>query len=292
MQQGSGNAVGNWLSQQWAVAAKDHSIEVEGTPIAYRSWNAEATDLPGLILIHGFRAHGRWWDHIAPSLSRTHRVVAIDLSGMGESGHRPAYSRVQHGREIMAVADACGFDPVTIVAHSYGAIGSIMASIAHPEQVRRLLIIDSALPSVADGNHQIPVPPFRLYPSREAAVERFRLIPPGEWPIPEVLAYIAYHSVRETPEGWTWKFDQNAATSMNLESYRDALFDVPVPMDVIYGSETEIMTPERRAMAAEIAPLCGPPVEIPCAHHHIMIEQPIALVAAIEALLATPRSRN
>jgi pimeloyl-ACP methyl ester carboxylesterase len=285
------DAIRNWLTEQWAVPAQERSVEVEGAPIVYRGWNLKATDLPGLLLIHGFRAHARWWDHIAPSLARTHRVAAINLSGMGDSGRRPAYSRAQHGREVMAVAAACGFDPVTLVAHSYGAIGCIMASIAEPDRVRRLIVIDTALPTAADVGHQIPVPPLRLYPTREAAIERFRLIPPGEWPITEVLAYIAHHSVRETDEGWTWKFAEDAATSLNSEFYREALFGVPIPTDVIYGVQSEVMTPERRAMAAEIAPLCGPPIAIPCAHHHIMIEQPLALVTAIEALLATPRTR-
>jgi pimeloyl-ACP methyl ester carboxylesterase len=284
------DAIRNWLAEQWAIPAQEKTVEVEGTPIVYRGWNLGAVDLPGLILVHGFRAHARWWDHIAPSLTERHRVVAINLSGMGESGRRAAYSRAQHGREVMAVAADCGFDPVTLVAHSYGAMGCIMAAIADPARVRRLLIIDSALPTAADVGHQIPVPPKRLYSTREAAVERFRLLPPGEWPIREVMDYIAHHSVMETDEGWTWKFDQDAATTMNIEPYRDALFGVTVPTDVIYGAETEIMNAERRAMVNEIAPSCGPHIVIPCAHHHIMIEQPIALVAAIKALLATPRS--
>src|ERR1700709_1274412 len=132
------DAIRNWLTEQWSIPAQESSVEVEGATIVYRAWNLDAPDLPGLILIHGFRAHARWWDHIAPSLAQGHRVVAINLSGMGESGWRSAYSRAQHGREIMAVAAACGFDPVTLVAHSYGAVGSIMASIAHPDRVRRL----------------------------------------------------------------------------------------------------------------------------------------------------------
>lgn len=267
------------------------SIEVEGANIAFRGWNLGAVDLPGLVLIHGFRAHARWWDHIAPSLARTHRVAAIDLSGMGDSDRRPTYSRAQFSREILAVAAACEFDRVTLVGHSFGSMGAILASIAAPDRVRRLVIIDTALPTIADVGHQIPVPPRRLYPSRAAAVERFRLIPPGEWPNPDILAYIAHHAVRETSEGWTWKFDEDAAASLNAEAatYRSDLFGVPVPTDLIYGAETEIMTPERRAMAAEIAPFCGPPIAVPCAHHHVMIEQPIALVSALDALLAVPR---
>lgn len=282
-----------WLAEQWAQTASEHRVEVEGAAIAYRGWNLDARELPGLLLIHGFRAHARWWDHIAPSLARTHRVAAIDLSGMGDSDRRPVYARQQMAREVLAVAAACEFDPVTLVAHSFGSMSGIMASIAAPERVRRLVIIDTALPTAADVGHQIPVPPKRLYPTRQAAVGRFRLIPPGEWPNLEVLAYIAHHSVRETPEGWTWKFDEDAAASLNSEAhaYRADLFGVPVPTDVIYGAQTEVMHEERRAMAAQIAPLCGPPIRIAAAHHHIMVEQPIALAAAIEALLAVPRPK-
>src|SRR5258705_7067620 len=98
-----------WLAEQWACTAEERAIELEGAYIAFRGWNLGADALPGIILVHGFRAHARWWDHIAPSLSRRHRVAAIDLSGMGDSGRRSAYSRAQHGREILAVAAACGF---------------------------------------------------------------------------------------------------------------------------------------------------------------------------------------
>jgi len=286
-------ATANWLLAQWSVPASEHTVEVEGANITYRGWNLDARNLPGLLLIHGFRAHARWWDHIAPSLARSHRVAAISLSGMGDSDHRPIYSRAQMAREVLAVAADCGFDPVTLVAHSFGAMSAIMAAIAAPERVRRLVIIDTALPTADDIGHHIPVPPMRLYPTRDDAVERFRLIPSGAWPNPLVLTYIAHHSVRQTPEGWTWKFDANAAMSLNAEahSYRADLFGVTVPTDVIFGAQTEVMNPERRAMAAQIAALCGPPVEIPCSHHHIMIEQPVALVSALSALLAVQRSK-
>jgi pimeloyl-ACP methyl ester carboxylesterase len=172
-------------------------------------------------------------------------------------------------------------------------MSGIVASIAAPERVRRLVIIDTALPVRTDGGDQIPTPPKRFYRTREDAIERFRLIPPGGWPNPLVLAYIAHHSVRETPDGWTWKFDGDAAASLNAEahSYRADLFGVTVPTDVIFGTESEVMNAERRAMAAQIAPLCGPPIAIPCSHHHIMIEQPVALAAALDALLAVPRDR-
>lgn len=288
------NALVRWLDRQWSVEATTASVTVEGAAIAYRGWNLDATDLPGLLLVHGFRAHARWWDHIAPSLARTHRVAAIDLSGMGDSDARSAYSRAQHGREMLAVAADCGFEPVTLVSHSFGTLGAISAAISAPDRLRRLVIIDSALPTPDDVDHQIPVLPRRLYPTREAAVARFRLIPPGAWPNAEILAYIARHSVRETAEGWGWKFDEQAAVSLNAEAraYREGLSGVRVPTDVLYGAESEVVTLPRRVASPQLLPLAGPLIEIPCAHHHVMIERPLALVAALEAVLAHPRERD
>ena len=48
-------------------------------------------------------AEAHWWDHIAPLLPGR-QVVAIDLSGHGESGNRENYNARQWAREIVAVA--------------------------------------------------------------------------------------------------------------------------------------------------------------------------------------------
>jgi pimeloyl-ACP methyl ester carboxylesterase len=277
--------VEEWLQLNWAQAPETFSVEVEGAAIACRAWNRAAAHLPGVVLVHGFRAHARWWDHIAPALAERHRVVALDLSGMGDSDRRAEYSRAQIGREILAVAAHCGFDPVTVVAHSFGAIGSLIAARTEPDRIRRLIVIDSAVPTLEDADHQIMSPPQRYYPDADTAVSRFRLIPPGKWPQPSVLDYIARHSVRQAPQGWTWKFDPAAAASFNRERYRELLFGVPVRVDVIHGDRTEIMTPPRRAQLREMASDIGEDIVIPASHHHVLIEQPIALVAALGGLL-------
>ena len=66
-------------------------IRVNGLSLHYLEWG-EATN-PALILLHGGSAHAHWWDHIAPTLARTYRVLALDLRGHGESAwtHPPAY---------------------------------------------------------------------------------------------------------------------------------------------------------------------------------------------------------
>ena len=51
------------------------------------------------MLVHGGAAHSRWWDHIAPMLTEGWRVVAVDLSGHGDSDRRDHYSLDTWARE-------------------------------------------------------------------------------------------------------------------------------------------------------------------------------------------------
>ncbi|WP_242124092.1 alpha/beta hydrolase [Sphingobium sp. Sx8-8] len=278
-----------WLQRNWADRPEMFRLDVEGAEIACHGWNLQARDLPGVILVHGFRAHVHWWDHIAPALADRYRVAAFSFSGMGDSDRRPTYSRSQYAREILGLAAALDFDPAIVVAHSFGAIPSLIAARSAPDRISRVIVIDSAIPASDDEGRQIPTPPPRFYPDEENAVSRFRLIPPGEWPHPSVLAHIAQHSVGRTAEGWTWKFDPDAAASLNEENYRGAMFDIPVPVDMIRGEHSEIMTPPRVAALREMAPSLGREIIIPASHHHILIEQPASLCAALNALLANDR---
>jgi pimeloyl-ACP methyl ester carboxylesterase len=62
--------------------------------------------------------------------------------------------------------------------------------------------------------------------------------------------------------------------------------ELKVPMVHLYGDKSRII--ERRA-AGEPGFLTGQvqEIEIPDSHHHVMIDQPLALVAALRTVLAT-----
>lgn len=279
------SGIDEWLAANWAQPPETFRVEVEGASIACRGWNLAADDLPGMVLVHGLGAHGRWWDHLAPTLAAGHRVVALDLSGMGDSDRRREYSLAMSAREVLGVAAHCGFDPVTIIAHSFGTMGSMIAARRFPEKVRHLIVIDSAF-TASDEPSEMAATPQRFYDTPEAAISRFRLIPPGKWPQPAVLAYIARNSVCETAKGWTWKFDTQAAAPVDRGTCRELMMGVPVPIDLVYGDRTEVMTAERRAALRDVAPNVRREVVIPACHHHVLIERPLALVAVLEALLA------
>ena len=75
-----------WFTDALAHAVRHADVTVDGARIAYRAWGKPGRQ--GVVLVHGGAAHAGWWDHIAPFLAAEHRVVAIDLSGHGDSDHR------------------------------------------------------------------------------------------------------------------------------------------------------------------------------------------------------------
>lgn len=276
-----------WLMDAWAQTPREFRVESDGASIACRGWNLDRTDLPGIVLVHGFRAHARWWDHIGPLLAEDHRVVAFDFSGMGDSDRRDAYSRLLHAREILATADGAGFDRFIVAAHSYGGIAALIAAADAPERVSRAIIIDSALPTEEDKDRPNGASPQRIYPDFDTAVSRFRLIPPGRWPNRKILGYIGHHSVRPIEGGWTWKFDEAIGGRLNPDDdVLQKLGRITIPVDFVYGDRSEIVTPRRLALIPQMMPHAGKPVAIPSCHHHCMIERPLELVTALRALFS------
>jgi pimeloyl-ACP methyl ester carboxylesterase len=278
-----------WLAEGWSHEASIGEVEVDGAMVRYRGWNLADTDKPGLVLVHGFLAHARWWDHVAPRLADRYRVIAPDFTGMGDSDRRPVYSRRQYAGELIAAASHADLTCAAFVAHSFGAISSLYAAKVAPDLVERVIVIDAHV--FRDENEgTVVVQPEKFYPSFEAALARYRLLPPGAWPDPEIEAYIARRSIRETPRGWTWKFDPETFRSVHRERLREELRGLPLPVDFIHAGNSEVVGETELAAFLANMPRCGAPVTVPLSHHHIMIEQPVGLVAALNGLLARPHA--
>lgn len=125
---------------------------VDGVSIAYRAWGEPSVD--GLVLVHGGAAHSGWWDHIGPLLTEHRRVIAVDLSGHGDSDRRPSYSLDLWAREILAVAAAGGIGgPPTVVGHSMGGFVSLQAAIRFGSRLNGVVVLDSPVHDITPEEH-------------------------------------------------------------------------------------------------------------------------------------------
>lgn len=279
----------------WFASAIDDrpellDIEVDGARVHLRCWGKP--DTPGVVLVHGGSAHSGWWDHIAPLLASSHRVVALDLSGHGDSGIRERYPFEGWADEVLAAARAGGISGKPyVVGHSMGGWVTVAVGAQYGVEVSGLVIIDSPLfdePPEESIIRQLSRRP-RAYSTQDEICARFRTEPHQDVLLPYVARHVAEESVRETEAGWTWKFDPDMFRKRHENSdhvkLRELLPVVQVPT-VYIRCELGMVTPEK---AQEIAGLFGRPatvVELADAGHHPMMDQPLPLVATLRTALA------
>jgi pimeloyl-ACP methyl ester carboxylesterase len=275
-----------WFRAALDAPREDDVVDVDGCPVSYLRWGGR--DRPGIVLVHGGAAHAHWWDHIAPLLTTECCVVALDLSGHGDSGRRERYPTSTWAKEVVAVAEHAGIaGPPIVVGHSMGGWVAITAAAEQGDRLDGIVVLDSPVsrraPEEDAAASGVAFGPLRTYPTLDAALARFRTVPDQPTSLPYVLDHVARTSLRKADGGWTWKFDPR-------------IFDRPVPTGellqrvrcrmALFRSEHGLVTPDTGAYMYEQLGRVAPVVEVPLAHHHVMLDQPIPLVTGLRTLLA------
>lgn len=291
-----------WFVHGLSGPVEEGRVTVDGAGIAYRAWGAPAA--PPMVLVHGGAAHARWWEAIAPLLGEHHRVLAIDLSGHGDSDRRRVYSAERWAAEVMAVAADGGSDePPVIVGHSMGGFVTVVAAARYGPMLAGAMVLDAPIrrpdPESREGRGGRMFRAPKTYPDLDTAIAHFHLVPPQPCDNAWLVDHIARRSLRETLDGWTWKFDPAVFTSRegpgSPQEYGDALASVSCRMAILNGARSDIVDQEVRSYMAELlegspAAAAGVPfVEVPEAYHHLILDQPLAVVTAIRAVLAVWR---
>ena len=121
----------DWFWDAIETESESATVEVAECDVHYLKWS-EPSDC-GLLFIHGHNAHAHWWDFIAPFFRENYHTVALDLTGMGDSDHRDAYSNDLYAEEIIKVADDSAMSTnTTLIAHSFGGMMALHAVSLYP----------------------------------------------------------------------------------------------------------------------------------------------------------------
>lgn len=299
-----------WFTDAIAQEPERSFVTSLGTQIEVLTWGDIGK--PGLLLAHGNSAHADWWSFIAPYLAQDYRVASMSLAGMGASDWRESYAFQDFAEDAEAVAQATGLyeggvKPIYI-GHSFGGSQVFFAAARHPERMRAAILVDTGFGGpppdseeakrMAERVRNIPTADRaqKVYPTLQAALARFRFMPPQAAGNLFVADFIARRSLKKAPmedgsgEGWTWRFDPNMWNKLD-RSLMSGLMDgappqVTIPLAHIFGDRSVVMS--RRA-SAQASPLPEHTLEIaiPDSAHHVMVDQPLALVAALRGLLSS-----
>jgi pimeloyl-ACP methyl ester carboxylesterase len=284
-----------WFERITAIAPESRFVNVEGARIHYLRWGDRTK--PGLLLVHGNAAHAYWWSFIAPFLASEYNVAAMDLSGMGDSEWRKDYSIDVFVQEQLAVCEDAGMfrheEPPIIVAHSFGGFVTMLTGALYGERLAGTVIVDSPVnpPDRPGGPPKRVIKPHNVYPTLAAALARFRLMPPQTCDNLYIVDWVARRSLKEVPQesgppGFTWKFDPAIWQRFSIGDTAARLKAAKCRIAIFRGENSILMPPEIGEYMFNLLGRAAPVVTIPEAQHHVMLDQPLALVAALRALLA------
>ena len=284
----------NWFRRALDMPFTDERVEVDGAAIHFLAWGEPGRR--GLVFVHGGGAHAHWWTHVAATFAEEFRVLAVDLSGHGDSGHRDEYTLEQWTDEVMAVAAAGGIaGPPVVIGHSMGGFVTIATAARHAEQRERA-------PSCATRRSPSPTPRSprtgckeafgapRTYATVEDGMAHFRTVPPQD----------ALPRLRDGPRGppvaarrsTAAGSGSSTATCSRSSAAACAASRCPTwPRSPAgwpcCGPSTASSPPTSAAFMYERLGRVTPVIEIPEAGHHAMLDQPLILLTA----LRTPAGR-
>jgi pimeloyl-ACP methyl ester carboxylesterase len=302
--EGADSSCPTWFEHALAVPCKQWDVDVEGSPVRALAWGDEGR--PGVVLAHGFMAHAHCLSFIAALLSEHFRVVAYDLSGMGDSPMHPRFDDLLRGRELTAVArDAGLFESGRkpyLIAHSQGGHSAMAAIEADSEAFAGLVVCDMMMirPSMAERffarRRGKPWPPrearpHAVHPDPETILGRYKLAPPQPCENTYLLDFVARHSVKTVEGGYTWKFDPEIRISDGhppewwlAQPQRFADIDI-ARKAIVHGEKSAAFGADSAAYLRELTQGTVPIVAVPEAHHHLMLDQPLAFTSALRAIL-------
>jgi pimeloyl-ACP methyl ester carboxylesterase len=115
-------------------------------PVHYVDHGGPA-DGPLLVCVHGLGGSLVNWAALAPLLTDSCRVMALDLAGFGHTRTGSRSSSVHDNQRLLHrfLTEVAG-TPAILVGNSMGGLISVLQASAHPETVAGLVLVDPALP--------------------------------------------------------------------------------------------------------------------------------------------------
>jgi len=123
-----------------AVLLARHSLTPPRTPSHFAFGHG-----PDVVIVHGLGSTAEQWLPTARRLARNHRVTLVHLPGHGLAEMPQPFSLEQAAAALDRALVETAAGPVILVGHSLGGLVAAQVALDHPEHVRGLLLVETAL---------------------------------------------------------------------------------------------------------------------------------------------------
>lgn len=246
---------------------------------------------PPVLLLHGGALSARTWDYMASSLRRTHRALAVDLRGHGESDWAEDYSVDAMTGDVEAVAMRLALRPAHTVGMSLGGLMAAEFALRAPALVRSLTLVDVGPGAAFEATARMRgfMGEVSGAPSVDAVVEA-AMAKSGLRDEARVR-YRMQALLRQDPDSlWRWRRDSRRATNFpailaRMNALAEKAAAIAAPVLLVRGARSRAFPAQ--AAADFLARLAnGRLREAPDAGHNVQEDNPLALLGFLQAFFA------
>lgn len=278
------------------AAVGDGWVPVKGHQIHYLTTGSG----PTVILLHGgiIDAAALSWAQTIGPLGETHRVIAPDMVGYGESDKPEVdYSTTFHIDILDGFMDALDVNATSIVGLSLGGAVALGYTLRRPDLVNKLVLVDShglgappSHPRIAYALAQAPIlnrfAIAILRRSRSLVRASLNNVVLEPETIPEAAIEELYRLIRQPDAGKA--FRRWRKTELTWRGYKtdftDKFPDLAVTTLLVHGAEDEIFAVGHAERAAELLPN-GTIKVIPGCGHWPPREKPDEFIGIVSSFL-------
>ena len=130
-----------WMSVDWPAMTR--RLPIAGREVNFVDTGGQGR--PGLVFVHGLSGTWQNWLLNIPAFMDSHRVIALDLPGFGESPMpREEISIQGYARILDELLGALGVDSAVVVGNSMGGFVAAELALSFSTRVERLVLVSAA----------------------------------------------------------------------------------------------------------------------------------------------------
>lgn len=161
----------------------NHYVKVNGIDLHY----VDGGTGDPLICLPGWPQTWYSYRQVAIELSRKHRLIIVDIRGMGTS-EKPdsGFDKKNMAEDILELIKKLDLEKVNIIGHDIGGMVAMSLAFNHPQHIKKLIVADGLHPS--QGMLQMP-----LIPAAGTFGDKMDTNMPYAW-------WMGFNQVKELPE--------------------------------------------------------------------------------------------